>query len=263
MAARDDPPPKGNVIITGALSDHLHNSRFAKICDAVEAAMDSHARSTHTQTRTSIVSQTDDMCKLLCENVVELDSAALLTLRRVIPNDQYHFIEVVRPSVSEHVAMPCKPVAIAIQFGVSRPPQPSVVEEPTQQLPTIVVRNLRKVGVPDNMDAIIQRMLVKLSTGHGSNVMIPTNNVSYAAKTNVLIITDPPTYSHDFLMSLFTDFSGVLEDFRYEFVDTPGPTSYFLALYLRVASRPEPVGDKYIRTSAVRTKRSGWLSWLG
>lgn len=246
MAAADPPLLARHTHVRAlvpSLADKLHNPFFGQVCRALEGVVDMHARKTGSMPRIMVLTQSEDGVRLAVENYARLDSEMLMALRKVIPDENYHYMEVLRPC--ERTQTPHTPVTVAIQVGTS---QQVVCAEVPRGTPLTSTANLRKLGIPETLELTVQRLLDKLTNGGGMGAT-PLHGVSFSKKHSTLVVPQPPTYSYDFLMSLFSEFQRVLEDFRFETVsleDGKPPTSV-VALQLRDYSGAEAGG--YVRNS--------------
>lgn len=244
MAGHDSP----NGTQVASLAEKLYNPEFVPICRAVETVTDAHARKLGGRIRSVIVDQTDDMFCVVFENYLRIDSAMLLAMRAAVPDANYHFIEVMR--TWRDTPTPYAPVAVSLRVGRGPPAaQPPSDEEPAPAA-QVSTPNLRDIGVPEKLRPTVQKLLGVLVNGNG-HASLPVKNVRFAPKQCVVLVADPPTYSYDFLMSLFNKFPGVLEEFRYEAVMTDGEPKTHLALHLQDFDRNGSGG--YVRGGARRS----------
>ncbi len=228
----------------------LQNQALGPVCRAIENVIDTQYVHEGVRARSGIITQSETSFRMICENYGRLDSTMLTSLRRAIPDANYHFIEVLCPCAEKQ--MTHTPIAISIQVGTTPPVKPDTSEVPPQ--PTVVgVTNLRKFGIPETLELTVQRLLTMLTNGGNTGTPTPLRGVRFSKKHSTLIVEQPPTYSYDFLMSLFSEFQRVLEDFRFEVVsleEGKSPTTV-IALQLRDFSTAESGG--YVRGGRTRS----------
>lgn len=227
----------------------LQNQTLGPVCRAIEHVIDTQYVHEGVRARSGIITQSDTSFRMICENYGRLDSTMLTSLRRAIPDANYHFIEVLCPCAEKQ--MTHTPIAISIQVGTIPPVKPDPTESPQ---PTVVsVTNLRKFGIPETLELTVQRLLTMLTNGGNTGMPTPLRGVRFSKKHSTLIVEQPPTYSYDFLMSLFSEFQRVLEDFRFEVVslEEGKPPTTVIALQLRDFSTAEAGG--YVRGGRTRS----------
>jgi len=230
--------------------DTLQNKEaFGATCKAIEATVDMHAP----LTRSCLVFQSEDTLRISYEGLAYVNATMLDALRAAIPEAQRQYIRVVKPCVSEHVIDTYTPITILVQIGTAGntvggtvpPADAAAVETPKLQ-----VNNLRDLNIPDALRTTVLRVLNMLYNGEGEFSAPMLRGVRFAARRSALIIPDPPTFSHDFLSSLFTTFPGVVLDYRFERTKDAGRETTYLTVYLQ---QPPSGGPGYTRAKRARS----------
>ncbi len=252
---RDNPsilkpiPQRRMTSTVDTLAGTLQNQDLGPVCRALESVVDSHVHE-GVHPRTYIITQSDTTFRMVCENYSRLDSVMLTSLRRAIPDANYHFIEVLCPCSEKQ--LPHTPIALSIQVGTV-PPMPQISSDPPPQPTLVAATNLRRMGIPETLELTVQRLLTMLTNGGSSGTATPLRDVRFSKKHSTLIVENPPTYSYEFLMSLFSTFQRVLEDFRFEVVpieEGKSPVTV-IAMQLRDFSTAETSG--YMRGTRARS----------
>lgn len=241
MAAAETAKP-----YVSSLVQHLQNKNFAAPCTRVEAIIDKFCAGNNE----SIVYQTETSLKMSWENLLRVDLSLLIAIREAIGNEYFRRMEVSRPCYSKYTLESYRPVTLVIMFKLPFAPESRIAADPDfvggTEAPKLLVQNLRDLNIPVTMLPTVHRILNVLYMGkRGAIAPCPLKKVLYSAKTNTLVVEDPPTYSYEFISELVARFTGTIVDIVFEQKSDGGTITVTMLVCLRALTSKET--DGYVR----------------
>lgn len=239
------------------LMSSLINPVFGTPCKRVEAIIDKYC----VGNKESIAYQTDSILEMTWENLLRVDFALLRDVFIAIPEGFYKDMKIISPCYSRHTTDSYTPVSLVVQFKLPSPALPIIIADDDDaalsknETPVLLLKNVDSLNIPSHMvSAVLRIMNAMHSNANGTPTSVFLRKVMYSPK-NVLLIIDPPTYSYEFITSLFSRFPGVITDIVFE--QTVRDSGEGLGVTLLIVLHDMLPDTGYVRT---KKKSSSFLS---